>query len=268
MKKISAIILTKNEEEYLPNCLKSLKWADEILVVDSGSKDKTLEIAEKFGAKIITNEWKGFPEQRNIGAKHASGDWLLYVDADERVSKKLAKEIQELLTAGNQRFTSYKIPHKNIILEKWLKFGGWYPEYQHRLINKSAFKKWTGELHEHPIVEGAVGELKSDLIHLTHRGVEWMLKKTIRYTKIEAQLRLQANHPKVKTVHLFTASFREFWYRAVIKSGWRDGIEGFIEIIYQSFNHFLIMFWLWELQKPKNMKDKYQKLDQEIASEL
>lgn len=265
---ITAIILTLNEEEFLPICLKSLRWVDEILIIDAGSKDKTLDIANSFNTKIIISDWRGFPKQRNIGARHAKGKWLLYVDADERVSVNLKKEIIELLKKAHIPHSSYKIPHQNIILGKWLKHGGWYPEYQHRFIKKSALKKWVGKLHEHPEIEGSVGYLKGDLIHLTHRGIEWMLKKTIRYTKMEADLRIKDNHPKIKVIHLFTAPFREFWYRLVTKCGWKDGIEGFIEVIYQSFNHFLIMVWVWEMQKEYSMKQIYQKIDQEISHEL
>lgn len=268
MNKLSAIVLTFNEEEFLPGCLKSLNWVDEIVVIDAGSKDLTLQIAEEFKAKIIKNSWEGFPQQRNISAKHATGEWLLYVDADERVSNKLRQEIQNLLKKNKLLNNSYKIPHKNYILGKWLRFGGWYPEHQHRLIKKSAFNKWRGELHEHPDVDGSVGALEGDLIHLTHRGMQWMLEKSIKYTKLEAELRLKAGHPQVKAHHFFTAAAREFWYRCIIKSGWRDGVEGWLEIFYQAFNHFLIMAWLWEMQRNKSMQQIYKKLDEETVSEL
>ena len=265
---ISAIVLSSNEEKFLPGCLKSVKWADEILIVDAGSTDKTIEIAEKAGARVINNPWQGFSKQRNVGAKEAKGDWLLYVDADERVSKGLREEIKELLSSDNIPHNSYKIPHKNYILGKWLRFGGWYPEHQHRLIKKGEFSVWKGELHEHPKVNGTVGKLKGNLIHLTHRGMKWMLEKTIRYAKIEADLRLEAGHPKVKVIHFFSAPAREFWYRCIKKQGWRDEIIGWIEIFYQAFNQFLIMAWLWEMQNEKNMQKKYKELDKQITDEL
>ncbi len=268
MKKVSAIVLTQDNEKYLPGCLKSLTWVDEIIVVDAGSSDSTLEIAKNAKAKIVKSKWKGFPHQRNIGAENASGKWLLYIDSDERVSKELREEIQNLIKKNNTTHSSFKIPHRNYILGKWLKRGGWYPEYQHRLIKKDKLGGWKGELHEHPEVKGSTGKLNQDLIHLTHRGMEWMLKKTIRYTKLEAQLRRKANHPKVKVVHLFSAPFREFWFRCVKKAGWKDGMEGWIEILYQSFNHFLIMVWLWEMQKDQTMKQKYLNLDRKISDEL
>lgn len=266
--KLSAIVLTLNEEEFLPNCLESVSWADEVVVIDAGSTDKTLDIASQFNTNIVKAKWRGFPNQRNIAAKHAKGDWLLYVDADERVSRELRSEIEKILKDKSQPHSSYKIPHRNIILGKWLRHGGWYPEYQHRLIKKSAFKKWKGELHEHPEVEGSVGYLENDLIHLTHRGMKWMLDKTIRYTKMEAELRLQAGHPKVRAYHFFTSFFREFKLRAIKKQGWKDGIEGWIEIFYQSFNQFLIMAWLWELQNAQSMDDLYGKIDREMTDEL
>ncbi len=264
MNKISCIVLTYNEQEYLPGCLQSLGWVDEIVIIDAGSADDTLKIAEKAGAKIVKNSWHGFPNQRTIGAKHASGEWILYIDADERVSSKLKEEIQVLLR-NNPAFHSYKIPHKNYILGKWLKYGGWYPEYQHRLMKRSELHRWNGELHEHPIIDGEVGILEGEIIHLTHRGMEWMLNKTIRYTKMEADLRFQANHPKIKAHHFFSSTLREFWYRAITKNGWKDGIIGWIEIFYQSFNHFLIMAWLWEMQRKEDIHTTYKKLDEELS---
>ncbi|MCH7952001.1 glycosyltransferase family 2 protein [Patescibacteria group bacterium] len=268
MRKISAIVLTQNEEEFLPGCLRSLQWVEEIIVVDSGSTDNTLSIATEAGAKIVSTSWTGFPQQRNQGAQEAKGEWLLYVDADERVSPKLRAEIQQVLKKKKPEHSSYKIPHRNIILGKWLRFGGWYPEHQHRLMKKDALKEWVGELHEHPELKGSVGYLTGDLVHLTHRGMRWMLEKTIQYTHLEAKLRLEAGHPKVSVKHLFSAPAREVWHRCVKKSGWRDGIIGWIEIIYQSFNQFLIMAWLWEMQQDKSMKKKYTDLDKETVDEL
>lgn len=268
MKKLSVIILTHNEQEFLPGCLESVKWANEIIVVDADSQDRTRTLAEKFGARVVNSPWKGFPKQRNRGAQEAIGDWLLYVDADERVSKELREEIRELLKKEEPEHQSYRIPHRNIILGKWLRYGGWYPEYQLRLIKKSKLKGWEGRLHEHPEVEGRVGTINGDLIHLTHRGMHWMLTKTIRYTRMEAKLRHMANHPKVTAKHLFSAPAREFWYRCVKTSGWRDGLIGWIEILYQSFNQFLIMAWLWEMQQRKTQAEVYADLDREIADEL
>jgi len=268
MRSISAIILTLNEADFLPGCLKSLEWVDEIVVVDAGSKDKTLEIAKKASAKIVTSSWQGFSPQRNLGAKESKGEWLLYVDADERVSNELQNEMQILLKNQAVPHNLYQIPHRNYILGKWLRFGGWYPDYQGRLIKKTAFKGWVGELHEHPEVEGTTGTLKGELIHLTHRGLQWMLEKTIRYTRLEAELRYQAGHPQINVGHFFSASLREFWIRGIRKSGWRDGIRGWIEILYQAFNQFLIMVWLWEMQQGKTMKKTYEDLDREIGNEL
>lgn len=268
MKTITAIVLTQNEEKFIPGCLETLDWVDEILIVDAHSTDKTIEIAKEHKAKIVKSLWQGFPHQRNVGAEEAKGEWLLYVDADERVSKALQKEIQSLLQKKNISHASYKIPHKNIILGKWLRYGGWYPEHQHRLMKKEALIGWKGELHEHPQIKGTTGNLEGDLIHLTHRGMEWMLKKTIRYTNMEAKLRLENNHPKVKAHHFFSAPIREFWYRAFIKSGWKDGVEGWLEIFYQAFNQFLIMAWLWEMQQKLSMGKKYKSLDKEFKDEL
>lgn len=267
MKKISAIILTYNNQELISGCLRSLTWTDEIIIVDTGSSDKTINIARRYHASIISSAWQGFSAARNLGAEKAKGDWLLYIDSDERVSKNLRKELISLLKNDHTPHDSYQIPRRNYLLGKIMRHGGWYPEPQHRLLKKEAFYRWQGELHEHPQVRGKSGTLKGEILHLSHRGIKQMLEKTIHYTRLEAELRLKSNHPRVKIIHLFSAPAREFLRRGIMQSGWRDGIEGFIEIIYQAFNQFLIMVWLWEMQSTKTMKKKYQNLDKQISKE-
>jgi len=264
--KLTAIIPTKDEQEFLPNCLKSVAFADEILVLDSGSTDKTLEIAKKFEARIIQYERKNFAHTHNFGAEKASGDWLLFVDADERVSKQLHQQIQQ--TLQHPSCDAYQIPRQNFIMGKVLRHGGWYPDLVTRLIKKDKLDKWVGELHEYPLIKGSTGKLSAPLYHLSHRGLNWMLDKTKNYTYLYAQILYKENHPKVGVKNFFGAMAREFYFRAVKKSGWRDGFVGWLEIIYQTFNAFLIQVYLWELQQGKSMEQTYKQIDQKISQEL
>lgn len=249
-KTISAIIITKNEEKMIGDCLKSINWVDEILVIDSGSEDKTLDIAKRYGARVVSVLNNNFSAWRNRGAKEAGGDWLLYVDADERVTLSLRKEI--LKQVQNDTFSGYAIPRRNILLGHKMKHGGWWPDYVMRLIRKDVLKGWKGKLHEQPEIKGETGKLKNPFTHITHRNLTEMVAKTNEWSEIEAKLMFEDDHPKMNILRFFTAMFREFWYRAIRKKGFLDGPIGIIEIIYQIFSRFVSYAKLWELQIQKN----------------
>ena len=256
---ISVIVLTKNEEPVIKDCLESIKWADEIIVVDHDSTDKTLEIVKKFDVEKIINAPKesSFSDRRNLGAKNASGEWLLYVDADERVTAELKAEIQSLLTSHLSLTTSaYAIPRKNIRLTKILYHGGWWPDYVLRLMKKDKLIKWEGDLHEQPKIDGRVGKLKKAFLHFSHRGsFEHKMQNTINWSKIEAEKLYQAGHPPMTVLRFISAMWREFYKRMIRYQAWRDGIEGVIEAIYQVFSVFVTYARLWEMQS-KNASQK------------
>ena len=256
-KKISVIILTKNEEPVVKDCLESVKWADEIVVVDHGSTDKTLEIVKKFGVKKIVRapENSNFSDRRNSGAEEASGEWLLYVDADEKTTPDLREEILEVIQRYNnatmkQSFPAYAIPRKNIRLTKILYHGGWWPDYVLRLMKKDRLIGWEGELHEQPKISGEVGKLKEAFVHFSHRGsFEHKLQNTINWSKIEAQKMYEAGHPPMNTLRFLSAMGREFYKRMVKYQAWRDGTEGIVEAFYQVFSVFISYARLWEMQQ-------------------
>lgn len=256
-KKISVIILTKNEEPVVKDCLESVKWADEIVVVDHGSTDKTLEIVKKFGVKKIVRapENSNFSDRRNSGAEEASGEWLLYVDADEKTTPDLREEILEVIQRYNnatmkQSFPAYAIPRKNIRLTKVLYHGGWWPDYVLRLMKKDKLVSWEGELHEQPKIDGRVGKLKKAFLHFSHRGsFEHKLQNTINWSKIEAQKMYEADHPPMNTLRFLSAMGREFYKRMVKYQAWRDGTEGIVEAFYQVFSVFISYARLWEMQQ-------------------
>ncbi|OGD63413.1 hypothetical protein A2160_02995 [Candidatus Beckwithbacteria bacterium RBG_13_42_9] len=259
--KVSVLILTQNNQDFIENCLKSVKdWAEEIVVIDAGSTDKTLAICQLYHCQIYHHPWPGFAQQRTLAAQKAKNDWIFYLDVDERLTTKLKQEINNLVPDK----AAYQLKRENIILGKWLKQGGWYPDKQTRLINKQYFKGWQGRIHEYPLLEGEQGQLQAAIIHLTHRGINWSLDKTMIYTDHVAQLLYEAPHPRCRWWHLTLAFFREFWQRGIVKRGLFEGMEGFITVIYQSFDAFIAYAKLWELQKKRTMGKVYQQIDKEL----
>lgn len=241
---LSAIIIAKNEETKIEGCLRSLTWIKEIIVVDTGSIDKTKEIAKKFTKKVYSQKLGGFDTWRNFGAKKASFPWLLYVDCDERVTPELRLEIEKEIEKNS--FSIYAIPRKNIILGKFLKHGGWWPDYVKRLIKKEKLIKWVGRLHEEPVFLGEIGYLKNPFIHLKHDNLEEMVEKTNKWSEIEAELLLKAKHPKMQSWRFFRIMFSESFYRLFILKGILDGTYGIIYSLYQMWSRFLTYGKLYE----------------------
>lgn len=251
---ISAVILTKNAESKLTGCLESVKdWADEIVMLDTGSTDKTLEIAKKYGTKIGKAKGKDYASWRNEAAKHARGDWLFYIDHDERASKELKEEIISLITNHQSPITyvAYDIPRKNYVFGRWLKHGGWWPDRVLRLIKKDKLIRWEGEVHEQPKIDGSVGSLKNALIHLKEDDLSDMVEKTNRYSVYEAKLLYEANHPPMAWWRFISIVVRELWDRLIVKLGFLDGPEGIIYCAYQGYSRFVTYAKLWEMQNSK-----------------
>lgn len=249
--KFSVVILTKDEEKVIKDCLESVKWAEEIILVDSGSTDKTPQIARKYKAKIIgvSSNKLEYARWRNEGLKAAKGKWVLYVDADERVTPKLKKEIQKIISRRKSDDTAYSIPRRNFLLGKELHWGGWYPDYVKRLFLRRNLKKWTGDLHEEPVFEGLLGKLKNSFIHLQPETIEPMFQKSIRWSKLEAKMLLKAKHPPVVWWRVLRMGLTTLFDRLIKKQGFRDGAEGWIESIYQAFHTIIVYIQLWEMQQ-------------------
>lgn len=244
--KLSALVLTYNEEEMIEDCLKQLDFVDEIIVLDQNSEDKTVQIAKQFTNKIIFSNTQDFAKNRDILASQAKSDWLLYIDADERLTKELSSEIKQAIK--DPRYSAFSFPRKNIILGKWLKHGGWWPDYVPRLFKKDKLKGWYGQVHESPKVDGSFGYFKTPIIHLTARSINQMLAKTTEWAKIEAELFQKENYPQVTIVKVAKAAIAEFFRRYLAKRGFLDGTVGLIEAIYQSFHQAVILTYLWEAQ--------------------
>ncbi len=253
---LTAIVITKNEEERIGACLQSLAWANEIIVVDNGSTDKTLDIVKRHDLITLEAKGKDFSSIREMGLQQASSDWVLYIDADEKVSTALAKEIEHVVSSYKPAdYIGYFITRDTYYL-------GYHWPYQdkvERLFLKSALHGWHGSLHETPIYMGDVGKLQHPLVHMTHRTLEEMLTKTNEWSKTEALLRYQIHHPPVVWWRLIRVMVTGFMRSFFIQGGWKAGVVGWIESIYQAFSMFITYAKLWELQQ-KNVSTKNEDL--------
>ncbi len=263
---ITAIVITKNEELMIANCLETLQWCDEVIVVDDNSQDSTPDLARRFGAIVIKSETESFAEKRNLGLSRAQGKWVLYIDADERVTPKLAREIQSAIIKN--QFTSFRFRRNNIQYGKWMEHGGWENDWVERLFLKDVLQRWTGQIHESPQTSSQqMGDMKESLVHLTHRNMVDGLLKTIDWTGKEAELLFNSKHPPVKPRTLLRKTVMEFLRRAFFKRGRKDGIEGWIEAFTQAMNRFIVYERLWELQRQPSLQETYQKIDKAIIEQ-
>ncbi len=185
MQKVSVTIITLNEEANIRACLESVKWADEILVSDSGSSDRTVEICKEYGAKFFNDEWLGFGKQKNLIASRAENNWILNIDADERVTPDLRAEIES--AASHSECNGYNIPRKNFFGDRWIKYCGWHPDYNLRLYRKDKGQFNERDVHEAVQVNGKTGYLKSPMEHHTYRDVSDYLKRMDRYSALAAE---------------------------------------------------------------------------------
>jgi len=261
-KTISVVIIVRNEEGMIANALSSVPFAKEVIVVDSGSTDNTVEICRREGAKVVETKGGSFADWRNKGLKEASGDWILYLDADERVTPKLATEIEETIRFTSS--TSFVLNRNNIHFGKWMRHGGWEQDRVVRLFQRDALQRWEGDVHEHAVVTGAEGQIREPLVHLTHRNLADGLTKSVKWTDIEARLLFAVHAPKVTPLTLLRKTIMEFVRRLVIKKGYKDGMEGWVESMQQAMNRFFVYERLWELQQHPNLEEKYDRYEKEI----
>lgn len=244
--KLSAIILTKNEENMIADCLDSVKFCDEIVVINSESTDRTADIAKSFGAKVYEHTADSFAERRNFAKTKAKSTWLLYIDADERVSAELAREIKHVIDKKNNVYQAYRLQRKNFYLGK----HPWpHIERLERLFNKDALDHWYGELHETAKVNGEVGDLEGFVFHYTHRNLEYMVDKTNIWSNTEARLRFNANHPKMTWWRFPRVMLSAFYDSYVKQKGYKAGTVGLVESVYQAYSMFITYAKLWEIQE-------------------
>ncbi len=244
---LSVTIITLNEENNLRRCLESVAFADEIIVLDSGSEDHTLPIAREFTDKVFQEPWQGFARQKNLAQDKAQGHWILNVDADERVTSELKEEILSVIQRGPS-FAGFKIPRKNFFCGQWIRHGGWYPNYQLRLYLKNAGSFAQREVHEQVEVNGRLGTLKAPLEHYTYDSISDYLKRMDRYSDLSARQYMQEGKKISWAEILFRTKFT-FFKMWVLQRGLLDGSNGLILAILYSYYTFVKYSKLKEISK-------------------
>ncbi|HKP11337.1 MAG TPA: glycosyltransferase family 2 protein [Blastocatellia bacterium] len=246
--KITAIVITFNEEANIARALESLAWADEIIVVDSESRDRTVEIARRFTPRVIVRAWPGYSAQKNFAAAEASHDWIFSLDADEQISDELRREIESLRQAGAPAAAGYEVPRLTFYLGRWIRHSGWYPDLKLRLYDRR-HARWVGDyVHEGVEVEGPVARLAGDLLHFTVEDASEHHLRIDRYTTLAAA---QA-HRRGKRASLPSMIFSPpltFLRSYLFKLGFLDGAQGYAIARFAAHYAFLKNLKLWELSK-------------------
>ena len=246
MSKISVLIITLNEEKNIRRCLESVKWADEIIIVDSDSQDQTVDIAKEFTDKIFIEEWQGFAATKNFGLQKTSGDWILWIDADEEVPKELAEEIRNSVDTDD--YDGYYIPRKGNFLGRWIKHSGWYPGYVLRLIKLEYAHFPEKNVHEYLEPPSKTSKLNTAILHYTDPNINHYFIKLNRYTTLAAEELISRN----KKFHFYDLLFRPLHISLkmyILKFGFLDGFQGFLLAVFSGYYVFIKYAKLWELQK-------------------
>jgi glycosyltransferase involved in cell wall biosynthesis len=243
---VSAIVVCFNEEKNIGACLESLRWCDEIVVVDAFSTDRTVEICRQFTERVLQRAWSGFRDQKEFAHSQATQEWVLLVDADERVTSELQKEINHALQNDRGACAGYAIPRLVFYLGRWWRRGGWYPDYDVRLFRRDR-ATWGGrDPHEKILVQGRVRRLREPLHHFTYRDISDHLDRINRFTSVAArELRREGRRARVSDALLRPAA--RFFYSYVLKRGFLEGFAGFYVAVTAAMYVFLRYAKLWEL---------------------
>lgn len=233
--KISAIVIARNEERHIAECLESLSWADEIIVVDSFSTDGTPAISSRYAHKVVQRPFDNFPSHRNAAMDLAANDWIFFLDADERVTPELANEVRETIERGERN--GYWAPRRNIILGKWMRHAGWSPDHQLRLFRRDRGRyDEDRQVHELVVLEGEAGYLKNSIIHYNYESFGELFSQQNRYTDYEVRTML-ASGVRPRPRNLVLQPLREFLRRYVTWKGYLDGFHGlFLSLVMTWYN--------------------------------
>jgi glycosyltransferase involved in cell wall biosynthesis len=230
---LSVAIITFNEEANLARTLASVAWADEIVVVDSGSTDRTREVAESFRAKFYVEQWKGFAAQKNSALAKATGDWILSLDADEEVEPALADEIRAVL-ATSPSVAGFWIPRKNFFLGRWIKHGGFYPDPKLRLFRRGAGTFEDRLVHEDLRIEGTTASLQRNLLHHAYPTIEDYLEHMNRYSSLGGEMAVAKRVRSFSFGDIVIRPRLTFFYNYVLRLGFLDGREGLLLHLYHA----------------------------------
>lgn len=252
--KVSVYMITYNNERTVERALASVTWADEIVVVDSFSTDRTVEICRRFSDKVIQRRWPGHQDQYQYAADLTSYSWIMFVDADEEVPRELAAEIREVLRTENPPYDGYIAYRRTYYLGRWIRHGGWYPDREIRLYRREK-GRWAGGLHAKVMVEGRVGVLKHEYLHYTYGDISDQIQTIDRYSKIAAEEMFTSGESFSLWKLLLHPPFR-FVKEYLVKMGFRDGLPGLIIIVATMFYVFVKYAKLWELRNKVEVKEE------------
>ena len=245
--KLSAILITHNEEKNIRECLEGLLLCDEIVVTDSGSSDRTVEIARSMKAKVFHHAFSNFSAQKNFAIEQSSGDWVLLVDADERVDPLLREEIKDAIRKA--QVPAFYLRRKNILFGRWMRFGGNQNDLQLRLVRKE-LARFEGAVHERVHWDGPTQVLKNQLLHCSTASVSDYFKKLIQYTGIEAGM-LHSHQAASDGSGMKLRPLAVFFDRFFLKRGFLDGWEGFLFCLLSGYYEFVKRARCWELQEKR-----------------
>jgi glycosyltransferase involved in cell wall biosynthesis len=241
--RISVVVVTFNEEAHLRTCLESAAWADELIVVDAESADKTPSIAREFTDRLFVRPWPGFAAQKNFGLAQATGDWVLSLDADEEVSPELRDKILGAVAAGEA--AGYRVPRRNIMWGRWIRHGGLYPDWQLRLFRRGRGRFVERAVHESLEVSGPVGRLDAPLIHRSYRDVADFLARADRYSTLAAD-EWVASGRGARVGNLVLGPLGRFLSMYVVRRGFLDGWRGFLLAVLYAYYVFVRSAKVWE----------------------
>ena len=252
--KLTVTVITRNESRNIAAALRSVSWADEVIVVDAGSVDDTVAIARPLATRVETRDWPGYGAQKNYAASLASHDWILSIDADERVTPELAGEIRALLS-GTPAAPGYRIPRIAFYLGRWIRSTDWYPDYQLRLYDRRAGRWDERRVHESIALNAPPGLLRHELRHYPYRDISHHLATIDRYTTLAAEDWIASGRRASAAQAFFNPRFA-FLRNYVLKGGFRDGAAGLLVSILNSYYVFLKFAKLWEIQKVRGQKSE------------
>lgn len=248
MKKISVAIATRNEEQNIVDCLESVKWVDEIIIFDQQSIDATVRLAKKYTKYVSVVEYDPmFHKTKQMAIDKATGDWIISLDADERITPQLKSEIIHTLDIPNA-FDGFKIPRKSFIFGKWMEHTGWYPDYQVKLFKKGKGKYPCKTVHELIEIEGDIGTLKNDLLHIHYTSLTQFIERLNRYTTNDANY-LFASNEKITWEDAIRFPVEEFLRRYFLWRGYKDGLHGLVLSLLQALSRAVVFAKLWEKEK-------------------
>lgn len=250
---LSVAVIARNEADRIEGLLDSVFIADEVVLVDSGSTDGTIDICRRRGARVIEQEWLGYAKQKQLALELSQGEWILSLDADELLSPEAAREIAQAVRTAGPEVAAFTIPRLSRYLNRWIRHGGWYPDRKARLVRKG-HGRWVGDgLHEKLEVDGTIRELKNPLLHYVYRDISDQVRTINRFSTVFAENRSHSGSPEYVILGVFHAVMK-FVECAIWKLGFLDGLPGLVIAMNSAFYVFLKHAKAWERGLPEDQE--------------